>query len=275
MEPTSSADAAVHVVVTGGDPIDPALLRHVPAGARTIGVDSGVGHALALGLRVDVAVGDFDSVAPEHLARAEAAGAAVERHPVAKDATDLELGLHAAMAGGARRVVVLGGHGGRLDHLLANALLLAAAPFEALVVEAHMGAASLAVARPGRATPVPGAAGALVSLLPVGGPATGVVTAGLLYPLRGEELAAGTTRGVSNVVTGDASVTLASGTILVVVPGERVTGETNPHAATLRERPEGARPGEPPPDDPTGVPVVDENRRGDRHTIGADRERRS
>lgn len=237
MEPTSSEDAAVHVVVTGGDPIDPTLLRHVPPGACTIGVDSGVDHALALGLRVDVAVGDFDSVHPDHLALVEAGGAAVERHPVTKDATDLELGLHAAMARGARRVVVLGGHGGRLDHLLANALLLAAAPFAALVVEAHMGAASLAVARPGRVTPIAAATGAVVSLLPVGGPATEVTTVGLLYPLRGEALAPGTTRGVSNVVTGpDAAVSHGGGTILVVVPGDPVPLET-PEGAPARREP--------------------------------------
>ena len=222
MEPTSgTCDGAVHVVVTGGDTIDPALLRLVPPGAHTIGVDSGIGHALALGLRVDVAVGDFDSVAPEHLAAVEAGGAALERHPEAKDATDLELGLHAAIARGARRVIVLGGHGGRLDHLLANALLLAAAPFAGIVVEAHMGTASVAVARPDRATPVPAPVGATVSLLPVGGAATDVVTSGLAYPLRREPLAPGTTRGVSNVVTdASASVTLGTGTLLVVVPGD-------------------------------------------------------
>lgn len=216
-----SCNAPVCVVVTGGDPIDPAVLRHVPPGACTIGVDSGIAHALALGLHVDVAVGDFDSVPPEDLKAVEAAGAIVERHPAAKDATDLELGLHAAMARGARRVLVLGGHGGRLDHLLANALLLAAAPFAELAVEAHMGAATIAVARPGRTTVVRGDVGATVSLLPVGGPATGVVTAGLAYPLRREALAPGTTRGVSNVVSDHAaSVTLDEGTLLVVVPGE-------------------------------------------------------
>ena len=216
-----SEDGPVCVVVTGGDPIDPAVLRLVPPGACTIGVDSGISHALALGLCIDVAVGDFDSVLPEDLKAVEAAGAAIERHPAAKDATDLELGLHTALACGARRVVVLGGHGGRLDHLLANALLLAAEPFADLVIEAHMGPAAIAVARPGRITVVRGDVGATVSLLPVGGPATGVITAGLEYALRRATLLPGTTRGVSNVVNdGAASVTLDEGTLLVVVPGE-------------------------------------------------------
>ena len=43
--------------------------------------------------RVDLAIGDFDSVASDALARVEAEGAVVERHPAAKDATDLELAM--------------------------------------------------------------------------------------------------------------------------------------------------------------------------------------
>jgi thiamine pyrophosphokinase len=56
-------------------------------------------------------------------------------------------------------------------------------------------------------------------LLPVGGAARGIVTDGLRYPLRAEELAPGTTRGVSNELLGDrGSVRLSDGTLLVVQP---------------------------------------------------------
>ena len=58
-----------------------------------------------------------------------------------------------------------------------------------------------------------------MTLLPVGGVARAVVTSGLEYPLADEDLEPGTTRGVSNVMTGkDASVALAAGTLLVVQP---------------------------------------------------------
>ena len=117
------------IVVTGGDPPDPDLVEALglPVDGRVVvAADSGVAHALALGLVVDVAVGDFDSLDPGTLAAVEAAGTRVERHPVAKDATDLELALDVAIGLGVERVVVLGGHGGRLDHFLANALVLAA-----------------------------------------------------------------------------------------------------------------------------------------------------
>jgi thiamine pyrophosphokinase len=217
---TDPEPAAPCVIVTGGDPVEPGALAHVPPGSLVIGVDSGVQHALDLGLRVDVAVGDFDSLSPAGLVAVTASGARIERHPRAKDATDLELGLTMALEAGAATAVVLGGHGGRLDHLLANALLLAAPAFAALAVTAHMGPATVTVARPPRTWTVQGEPGSLVSLLPVGGPATGVVTAGLLYPLRGEDLRPGTTRGVSNELTDPtATVTLDAGTLLVVQPG--------------------------------------------------------
>src|SRR4051794_1838295 len=117
------------VVITGGDPPDPDVRRRVPVHRYVIAPGSGVDHAPALGLSVDRAVGDFDSVTPGARAAAEAAGAVVEQHPAAKDATDLELALEAAIGTGTDRIVVVGGVGGRLDHLLATALLLAAPAF--------------------------------------------------------------------------------------------------------------------------------------------------
>jgi thiamine pyrophosphokinase len=218
--PPDAERARPCVVVTGGDAVPAGALRHLPPDALVIGVDSGVAHATALGLHVDVAVGDFDSLPAEALAAVTAAGARVERHPVAKDATDLELGLAAALASGARQVVVLGGHGGRLDHFLANALLLAAPPFASLAITAHMGPATVTVARPTHPATVTGTPGAVVSLLPVGGAAVGVTTTGLRYPLHGEDLAPGTTRGVSNELTAPAATAaLEGGTLLVVQPG--------------------------------------------------------
>ena len=49
------------VVVAGGDPVDPRHLRAPTlAAARVIAADSGIDQALALGLPVDLAIGDFD-----------------------------------------------------------------------------------------------------------------------------------------------------------------------------------------------------------------------
>jgi thiamine pyrophosphokinase len=206
------------VVVTGGDPVAPEHLARVPEGALVIAADSGIEHAHALGLTIDVALGDFDSVRPAALQRAVDEGAVVERHPEAKDATDLELALDAALVRGARRVLVLGGHGGRLDHLLGNALLLASSRFGPMEIVAAMGAAVVTVVR--AETTLAGSPGDLVSLLALGGPAHGVTTEGLRYPLRDEPLVPGSTRGVSNAFVGrTARVRLREGVLLAVQPG--------------------------------------------------------
>ena len=209
----------VVVVVTGGDPVDPAHLPALEPGAFVVAADSGIDRALALGLRVDLAVGDFDSVDPDALRQVTEAGATIERHPAAKDATDLELALDAALVRRPRQIVVIGGHGGRLDHLLANALLLAAPAYATVDVVAQMGPARVTVVR--SLALLHGEEGDLVSLVALHGGATGVTTEGLLYPLRGEDLHPGSTRGVSNeLIDPQAEVRLRTGVLLVVQPGQ-------------------------------------------------------
>jgi thiamine pyrophosphokinase len=206
------------LVFAGGDPVPVTVVPRLPADdALVVAADSGVEHALALGQRVDLVVGDLDSADPASIAAVEAAGAVVERHPIEKDQTDLELALRAAATRGATRIVVVGGYGGRLDHFLANALALAGAAADGVAVEWVTGDALLTVVR-GHAT-LTGKPGDLCSLLAVGGPARGVRTRALRYPLDGDDLAPGSTRGVSNELTEPvAEVWVEHGTVLAVQP---------------------------------------------------------
>ena len=206
-------DPDVVVVASGQGP-----KLAIPHARSVVAADGGLQRAHELGLAVDVVVGDLDSVTPDALAAAEAAGVRVVRHPPAKDATDLELALDEAVALGARRVLVVASAGGRLDHLLGSLLLLAAERYTALELDALVGEALVHVVRGGRT--MHGAPGELLTLLPLGGPATGVTTVGLEYPLRGETLSPGTTRGVSNVfVEREARVALERGVLLAIRPG--------------------------------------------------------
>jgi thiamine pyrophosphokinase len=206
------------VVVSGGEPPDARVGLVVPHEAPVIAADKGLEHAHALGLRVALAVGDFDSASPEAVADAERAGTRIERHPEEKDATDLELALDAAAALDPARILVLAGDGGRLDHLLSALLLLASDRYAGSQIDARVGAAAVHVVRGSRT--LAGTPGELVSLLPLGR-ADGVTTEGLAYPLRGETLEAGSSRGVSNVFEADtARVAVEHGVLLAVRPGE-------------------------------------------------------
>ncbi len=116
-------------------------------------------------------------------------------------------------------MTVVGGAGGRADHLLANWLLLASDAYAAVELSARSSAARTHVVRPGRVTRLEGPTGSLVSLLPVGGPARGVRTTGLRYPLDGDDLDAGSSRGVSNQMQApQATVALTDGALLAVQP---------------------------------------------------------
>jgi len=205
------------LVFAGGDRPPAALLAALDRSAIVIAADSGLDHALALGFTADVVVGDLDSVTPDALARARDAGADVEHHPTEKDETDLELALRRAVVLGVQRVTVIGGGGGRHDHLLANALVLGHADYAGLEVDALVGTARLTVIR--TRAELHGAPESFLSLLPLGGPARGIRTEGLRYPLHDEELAPGTTRGVSNELLGaTAVVSLREGVLLAVQP---------------------------------------------------------
>jgi thiamine pyrophosphokinase len=207
------------LIVLGGDEIAPGDHAALPAHTIVIAADSGVDQAHRLGLRVDLAIGDFDSVTEAGLDRVERQGAQVERHPVAKDATDFELALDAARVMGVAAAAVIGGDGGRLDHLLANALVMASDRFAELELSAHgRGSARVHVIR--RRRVIVGDPGELVTLLAVNGPAVGVTTSALLYPLVDERLEPGSSRGVSNqLIAHEATVSLESGVLLAVLPG--------------------------------------------------------
>jgi thiamine pyrophosphokinase len=210
------------IVVAGGG----VVLRQndLPAGARVVVADEGLDSALAAGLRAEVAVGDFDSVSDTGLETAEAAGTRVVRHPQAKEATDLELALDEAAALAPRRIVVLGVAGGRLDHLFAGLLLLGAERYARFEIDALLGPARTHVVRGERR--LEGEPGELVSLLALHGPAEGVTTEGLVYPLRGETLLPGSSRGVSNVFAAtEVRIAVVRGVLVAVRPGPQRKSE--------------------------------------------------
>ena len=205
------------IVVAGGDaaPEDAARLDGADL---VIAADSGAAWLDARGLRPDLVVGDMDSVDPALLERLATDGIAIERHPAEKDASDAELAIDRALAAGADEVVVIGAlGGGRLDHELANLLLLADPARRALGLRIVHGGTTVRALHGGGRLSLSVAEGGLVTLLPLGADAVGVRTSGLRYPLDGETLPLGSSRGLSNEVVGaPASVSLEGGTLLVV-----------------------------------------------------------
>lgn len=206
----------VVVVASGTMPEDDA--RWLDAADLVIAADGGAGTLDRLRRQPDRLVGDLDSTDPALVARLEASGVPVERHPADKEATDTELALAAARTAGATRIVLLGALGGeRIDHGLANLLLLADPSLEGRDVRIVTGPTTVRILHGSGSLALDGADGALVSLLPIGGDAAGVTTVGLRWGLHGATLPIGASRGISNeIVNAPASVSLEDGILLVI-----------------------------------------------------------
>ena len=212
-----SASVARSLIVIFADAPDAVAPFALPLGAFVIAADGGAERARELGVRVDLVVGDFDSLAPASLAAFEQAGVRLERHPAEKDASDLELALDGALEFDPERVVVVGGAAGRLDHLVGELLLLAAERYSGVQIDAQLGAAAVHVVRGERR--LYGSVGELMSLFAVHGVAAGVTTEGLRYPLHRETLVPGSSRGLSNVFAApDVRVSVEDGVVLAICP---------------------------------------------------------
>lgn len=205
------------LIIAGGARPDPLVVNALPVIDFCVAADGGADHARACGIDVNALVGDLDSISDEELEALRAAGTEIEQYPAAKDNTDLELALLRAMGEAPDRMIVIGIGGGRLDHELANMAALAADTYRDVPIEGLVGSSRLSVIRGSRT--LHGVLGETVSLLPMHGTASGVITEGLQYPLNDEALEPGSARGVSNrFIAPEATVTVGAGVLLAIQP---------------------------------------------------------
>jgi len=179
-----------------------------------VAADDGATTALAFGLRPDVVIGDLDSIDPCTLASLQQAGVPIETYPREKDATDGQLAIERAFQCGPGELFLVGFLGGpRLDQALANILLMSRIDVPAVLLDERNECRLL---RPGVVETWSCERGEVVSLIPLTSEVNGVRTQGLRWPLNGERLQLGDTRGISNEPTADeASVTITAGRLLV------------------------------------------------------------
>ena len=189
-----------------------------------VAADGGARHAPSMRLQIDRWVGDGDSLGEEGIAALEAEGVPIERAPFDKDESDTELALRAALVGRPSAIAILGALGGpRLDHALANLALLTLPELrdvDVRLVAADVRIRLLQTTSDGggsASVELAGRAGDLVTLLPVGADAVGITTTGLAYPLDGETLLVGRSRGLSNRrISPTCAVSVQRGRLLVV-----------------------------------------------------------
>jgi len=171
-----------------------------------IAADGGADHCLALGIEPGIAIGDFDSLSPHHLKRLKKTGTQIIRHPVRKDATDLELALKLAVDRDADEILIFGALGHRWDMTITNIFMLAAPGSVQSRIRIIDGFQEIMLLCEMKRHSIHARAGDLLSLVPLSGDVRGITLSGLEYPLQADILNFGTTRGISNVLVDDTAL---------------------------------------------------------------------
>jgi thiamine pyrophosphokinase len=202
-----------YVVLLGGDVTPTLRLKSQIAGARIIAADSGMRHASVLALEPELWVGDFDSTSTA--LRDQWSRISQERFPVAKDKTDGELAIDAAIQRGATEIILVGAFGGQFDHTLAHATLLVSLAKRNIKSLATSGAEeawpllnSLSLWQIPKSTRI-----SVVGLSEM--KALSII--GVRWPLHRRDVPLGSTLTLSNESNGDIAITLEQGVGLVLL----------------------------------------------------------
>jgi thiamine pyrophosphokinase len=179
----------------GSDDLLRSLARHVDL---IIAANGGWHLARRAGIKVDLVIGDGDSLGPSERSALKRQGR-WEEYPIEKDQTDFELALGRALSEKATRIICVALLGKRTDQTLGNLFLLEEAARAGVRVEIVEPEERIYLVRD-ELQLTDARIGDGVSLLALTDWVTGVETQGLKWPLRGEKLVRASSRGISNEV---------------------------------------------------------------------------
>ncbi|WP_204661061.1 thiamine diphosphokinase [Fusibacter tunisiensis] len=189
---------------------------------EVVAVDGGLKYAEKLGLEPTLILGDFDSISSIDYYTHRWPLAKVVKFPSEKSMTDAELAFEWMLDNDIENVCVLGGFGGRVDHMLANVFLME--QFSQLdlmffdpqnIVKRLKGPGKWLVEE----TPFNLK---YMSLVPLMGQVSGVSLSGVKYPLDLAKVEFGQTLGISNEITADhAIVKIEEGTCLLIQSSDK------------------------------------------------------
>lgn len=99
-----------------------------------VGVDYGALYLINQGAKIDVAVGDFDSISSNELVKVQKNVSKIIKVSPIKDYTDTEIALLEVLKKDKTEdIIVYGATGGRIDHLMANLFFILKPEFKELI----------------------------------------------------------------------------------------------------------------------------------------------
>ena len=201
-----------------GGEIRPENVTEAPkAGDLTIAADAGYRNAKALGVKVDLLLGDFDSLGADEIPKD------TERLsvPAEKDFTDTQLAVDTAIRKGADTIIIIGGLDGRLDHTLSNLAILEDLSDKGIFVYITNGQNRVRYLN-STSTLLPKSGYRYLSLLCLSEKAKGVSVEGCKYPLKNATLNRSFQYAVSNEITENcALISVRKGGLFVIESRDR------------------------------------------------------
>lgn len=201
------------LILLGGDLQKTERLSRQISNARVIAADGGMRHAADLSVDPELWVGDFDS-SPQELLQNWPTTQRLP-YPSEKNLTDGELAVDEALRRGADRIVLAGALGGeRSDHAtlhMTSACALHAGGLDIMLTSGEEEALPLSIGSQTFDLP-PSSLFSILNFSDV----RGLSIEGARYPLDRFDLAFGSSRTLSNIAEGPVTITLKSGTALVL-----------------------------------------------------------
>lgn len=198
-------------IYAGGSILADNITEHPKGDDLCIAADAGYRDAQELGERVNILIGDFDSLGTIPEGDME-----VLQVPAEKDLTDTQIAVETALARGADEIILIGGLGSRMDHSLSTLAILE--DLRERHVHAHinngynrvhyLNASSTLILRSGFR---------YLSVLAIDEKIKGLSIDGCKYPLKRATLNRRLQYAISNEITGNcAMISLRRGRIFVI-----------------------------------------------------------
>ncbi len=205
-------------IITGGQITEDIFTSFVIDGSLIIGVDSGIEFLLKRDIIPDYFVGDFDSIDLQLFDKIKNAYPdKIRIFPAKKDETDTELALRFALSFNPKEIIIIGGTGSRIDHVIANINILLQAEVKNINAIIYDINNRIQLLIPKKTLQIEKSCYKYISLLSFTDTVEGINIVGFKYPVKQGKMILGIPNGVSNELIADkGSISIDKGILLVI-----------------------------------------------------------
>lgn len=205
------------VIIGSGSPVDRDVFEFENINAEyIICADGGLEKAEMLNITPSIIIGDLDSVSKLVLEKYRNEGIETVRYPREKNYTDMELAIEHAVEKGYTDIVLIGAAGSRLDHTLANILLIEKYFKKGINIRLIDNNNRVQIVK--NNMEIKNKRGFYVSIVPLTETIEGLTLRGFKYPLHHVKVERGSTLCVSNEISEDIGIIeMKKGSALVFI----------------------------------------------------------